>query len=221
MPPATTGDTRTGPGRVTRAAIEPFTLEQANDEKSRLVDTVSRQAAAFARQAQEDALTGLPNRRRFRELLELAAQSAQTTGTPLAIGLADLDHFKRVNDRYGHEVGDRVLIAAASAMRKALGERGTLARYGGEEFAMFMQGRKAATCVELAHDLLRAIQDVRVEGLPVDHGLSVSIGLSTLREETFDAALRRADDQLYLAKHLGRARIEIDDRPGVDPHDRT
>jgi len=176
----------------------------------RMVDAQGEQAARLNHLAVTDPLTGLANRRRtLRQLEDLTREPGPRSAS--AALLADLDHFKRINDLHGHEIGDRVLIAVAGALRAATREADTIARWGGEEFLVLLPRTEPGEAQELA-ERLRA----RIESLVIlDHALrpvavTISIGLAVHDgEETGAAWLRRADAALYRAKAAGRNRCEI------------
>ncbi len=178
-------------------------LAQANTEKTELLDTVRQQSEAFAKQAQEDPLTGLPNRRRYWELLLNVYESNQA----LTIALADMDHFKRINDEYGHDVGDLVLVAMADLLKQWAGPHRIVSRYGGEEFALAFPGLHLEDARSAAQDLMIRVRQLRIPGLPDAHRLTLSIGLAERKRHSPRELIREADTQLYRAKHAGRDRV--------------
>ena len=159
--------------------------------------------------AETDALTGLPNRRAG--LAQLARQMAQAReqGQPLVIGFLDIDLFKDINDRYGHEAGDAVLVAVAGALRGAVRNGSEVFRMGGEEFLLVLPGASGQVATErmdgVRGRITRACAALPFEGLRV----TASIGLAQLRSGQDDAAalLRRADHAMYRAKRAGRDRV--------------
>ena len=160
-----------------------------------------------------DALTGLFNRRHFREVFEHQLHHGREQGQPLGVMLLDLDHFKQVNDTHGHLAGDECLRWIGRCLQTALGEHGALlARFGGEEFVAVVPDVDAERLLALAEDL-RA----RIRAEPVRHGgagigLSASIGLHVVHPDqptTPDEALHRADDALYAAKDRGRDCVQM------------
>ena len=169
-----------------------------------------RHRAELIRLAERDELTGLLNRRAIvRKAVEFLSRARESKGT-LIIGLIDLDHFKSINDRFGHAVGDQLLQRLAAALRTALHTREIFGRYGGEEFLVLFPDppgpgtavvRTAARCV--ARSALRVDdQDVTV---------TLSLGLASYEsgDVLFDQVARRADIALYVAKTQGRDRVEI------------
>lgn len=154
--------------------------------------------AELAVQARSDALTGLGNRRRWDERLEHDLAHARRSREPLSVALLDLDRFKRFNDRYGHQAGDRLLKEAAAGWRHALRDSDTLVRWGGEEFAVLLPRCSAAE----AHALLERLR-ARTPG-----GQTCSAGVAQWdREEAPEALVDRADRALYEAKRRGRDQV--------------
>ncbi len=163
--------------------------------------------------AGEDALTALPNRRRFMKAGEAMLEEARRYGRPGSLLLLDLDHFKSVNDRFGHGAGDAALQAVASLLKEHQRVVDLPARIGGEEFAMVLPETDLSGAVALAERLRGACEKLRV---PVPGGvwapltLTMSVGAATweAQDRSLDDILRRADAALYRAKHAGRNRVE-------------
>ena len=154
-----------------------------------------------------DSLTGLPNRRYMTgRLEEAAAQAARRPENSFAVMLADIDHFKAVNDNFGHAAGDRVLQAVARALEMTLREYDLCARWGGEEFLLLFPSCGPENSSSVAERLRRSVH----EAAPVDGGIpapTISIGHTLHRPgESVDATLLRADEALYKAKAEGRNR---------------
>ena len=157
-----------------------------------------------------DPLTGLPNRAAWNERLDHEISQWQQQGNSLLLAMLDLDHFKRINDNYGHLAGDKVLKIIATVMRKRLRGSDFIARFGGEEFVLLMPATLPATGASLLENLRTAIEacPFHFKGEPVT--VTLSVGMTALRPgEHSDAALKRADQALYRAKHAGRNRIEL------------
>lgn len=165
-----------------------------------------RLRARLKRLAEADELTGLPNRRAVLEILNDAA--ARKRGGR-AIAMLDIDHFKRVNDRFGHATGDAALVTFARACSSVLREGDVMGRLGGEEFLLVLQRARAAEMQPLFDRLRRALQANPVDGMPPDERLTFSMGAVDLPAEVdVEAALRDADEALYRAKAAGRDRME-------------
>lgn len=157
------------------------------------------------RAARTDPLTGIANRRAF---VETANQVLVRKGEA-ALLLCDLDRFKAVNDRFGHEVGDAVLVAFCAVAEEILPETAVLGRLGGEEFACLLVGANPASARMIAERLRRTFARIALPDMP-DLRLSVSVGIAQACPGChFDHLLRQADTALYAAKELGRDRVEV------------
>jgi diguanylate cyclase len=157
-----------------------------------------------------DPLTGLPNRAAWSERLEHEVAKWQRQGNSLLLAMLDLDHFKRINDNYGHLAGDRVLKIIATVLRKRLRGSDFIARFGGEEFVLMVPDTPLAAGAKLAEKLRAAIEacPFHFKGEPVT--ITVSMGLTAFRAgESSDQVLKRADQALYRAKTAGRNRVEL------------
>jgi len=161
-------------------------------------------------QATRDGLTGLFNRRAFLERLAEELARAKRNGSKLSLLLLDVDHFKRVNDRLGHQAGDDVLRALGSRLSAVLRKYDTLARYGGEELIAALPGCGPATALVVAERMRSAVASVPIETGAGPVELTVSIGSATCAagEPDADALIARADAALYRAKNAGRNRVE-------------
>ncbi|ACB78364.1 MULTISPECIES: sensor domain-containing diguanylate cyclase [Methylobacteriaceae] len=165
--------------------------------------------AELARLSLTDALTGLPNRRRFEEAFEAAWDRARRTGKPLSLLVVDADHFKRYNDRYGHAVGDEVLKGLAQCLSAGVHRPDDLvARVGGEEFAILLPDTDQDGAMRIASKVHEAVATVSVPSAGIAAGaVTVSIGLTTghgSASERAEALYRAADAALYEAKAAGR-----------------
>lgn len=181
------------------------------------LDEISQEALfeanlALDQMAHTDDLTGLENRRRFEHIAELELLHAQLTGGALSLLLFDVDHFKRVNDTYGHDRGDQVLQAIARIAREQTRENDLLARFGGEEFVVLLPDTPVAEAAMFAERLRNAVAGGRV-ALPDGEllGFTVSVGVSSFGEHANDLTtiIKAADDALYRAKHMGRNCVAV------------
>jgi diguanylate cyclase len=157
-----------------------------------------------------DPLTGLPNRAAWSERLDHEISLWQQQGNTLSLAMLDLDHFKRINDNYGHLAGDKVLKIIAGVLRKRLRGTDFIARFGGEEFVLLMPATGVGTGVKLLENLRTAIEacPFHFKGEPVT--ITLSIGLTEFKAgEHSDLVLKRADQALYKAKHAGRNQVQI------------
>jgi diguanylate cyclase (GGDEF)-like protein len=180
-------------------------LKSKNQELEKLLKKVEVMAMT-------DAGTGLLNRRHFMELLDKEFARCKRFDTPLACLMLDIDHFKEVNDTYGHLIGDAVLLEIGQAIKGRLRQIDMAARYGGEEFVILLPETPPAEAVKPADRLLRSIEDRRFNGMDAGQSITASVGISGLPDPMINAPqdlIRCADYALYKAKHGGRNRIEV------------
>ena len=166
-----------------------------------------------------DPLTGASNRRHFLAQARIEISRARRLGLPLSVIMLDIDFFKSVNDRFGHETGDKVLVALAVTIHAALRGGDIFARLGGEEFILMLPGQDLSAAVQMAERLRLLIAQNEVPDCPAR--ITVSAGVAGLENETeeIDDLLRRADQGLYQAKNQGRnqvclSRLVLSDNPG-------
>ncbi|WP_397573354.1 diguanylate cyclase domain-containing protein [Silanimonas sp.] len=169
------------------------------------------QRSALEEIASLDPLTGARNRRAMEEEVAIALNAHQRTGRPVTLALLDLDHFKRVNDRHGHEAGDRLLCTFVELVRRSTRATDRLFRFGGEEFVLLMEHTDEIGAMRAFANLQRRIhEELHAGGDPV----TASMGAAVLRHgEGRDAWFARADAALYRAKQNGRDRLVLDDAP--------
>jgi diguanylate cyclase (GGDEF)-like protein len=158
-----------------------------------------------------DPLTGIANRRAFMEGAAALAQRQSGVARPAAVLLADLDHFKSINDRFGHAVGDRVLQVFAASTSELLGPNDMIGRLGGEEFAIVLSDAQHDDAVATADRIRSAYAEAAVAIAGHEIGGTVSIGVAVSEEGLLDVAalLAQADEALYCAKERGRDRVEV------------
>jgi diguanylate cyclase (GGDEF)-like protein len=163
------------------------------------------------REAEEDFLTGLMNRNTFRHSAQRAIDEAKLAGKPVCMILFDLDHFKSINDRFGHAAGDSVLQTFSQLMRDRLGTSGITGRIGGEEFACLLTGEAVLRAADLAEGLRLQTRVMAMLGGEPDLRVTVSAGVCAMQATAgFDDLFQRADWALYAAKRRGRDCVEAD-----------
>jgi diguanylate cyclase (GGDEF)-like protein len=173
-----------------------------------MVRRIARYARELKRLATVDALTGTFNRHHFVERGEVEISRAQRTGNPPAVLMIDADHFKQINDRFGHAGGDAALRALGQALRDSLRPTDVLGRIGGEEFAIVLPQTSREGAIRLAERLRGAIAGLTIEFAGHTIPLTVSIGVATGKQSDLTALLRDADAALYQAKAAGRNRVD-------------
>ena len=162
--------------------------------------------------ASRDVLTGLLNRRSMHELLELERCRCLRGTRTMALAILDIDHFKRINDTYGHCAGDRALQTFAQTVRQTVRSGDVLARWGGEEFVLLLNDLDSTAAQRLLERIGMAVAQVVVPDTPATLRLTVSAGLTIHRPgEPMEATLERADRALYRAKHKGRNCVVLAD----------
>jgi diguanylate cyclase (GGDEF)-like protein len=195
---------------ISPAAIVP-------ERRARVRDSVAQAAPILANQrnlilaqtrAASDALTGLPNRRSADETLKRMAAHAGRSVSPLAAVLLDLDHFKRLNDRHGHESGDKALAVVGRIISSTVRVSDFAARFGGEEFLLLLPDTDRSGAVAVAEKLRAEIARAELAGIGP---ISASLGVAVLPDDApdGDALIRKADHALYAAKEQGRNRVHL------------
>ena len=163
--------------------------------------------------AEMDPLTNVFNRRAFLTLLDKAISAAQRTGTAVPVLVMDLDHFKNINDTWGHRAGDDVLRHFVMLAHRCLRKEDVMGRLGGEEFAIFLPNASAAGALAVAERLRALVEAQPVATGPQSIPLTVSVGVTLCAHgDAAGAALQRADEAMYLAKERGRNRVEVSEK---------
>jgi diguanylate cyclase (GGDEF)-like protein len=168
--------------------------------------------------ASTDYLTGLPNRRTIHATGEARFNAARRAGQRFAVAIVDIDHFKSINDRFGHEAGDHALKRVAAVLEANCRGPYMVGRQGGEEFVVLLEDASFADAAAAADRLREAVERMDVELNGATHRMTVSIGLGTMSaaDEGYEDVLRRADRALYAAKAAGRNRVESGDVRTMD-----
>jgi diguanylate cyclase (GGDEF)-like protein len=175
-------------------------------EQQRIEQKLRIANAKLEKLAATDALTGAWNRLHFEQRLTEEIERAHRYGQPLSLLLLDIDHFKAINDRHGHQTGDRVLVEICRRLGHQMRETDLLARWGGEEFVAVLPHTPAAAAMALAERIRRLIPS---EPLPPVGAVTVSAGVAQLQsDDDLDSLFQRVDRALYRAKERGRDRVE-------------
>ncbi|MGB9185619.1 MAG: GGDEF domain-containing protein [Solirubrobacteraceae bacterium] len=204
-------------GEVIGSVLTTHSVALSEAQTRSIKDSVAQAAPVLANlrnlaiaetRAATDALTGLPNNRAIQDTLKRLVAHAARTDTPLAAILLDLDHFKQINDTYGHGRGDDVLAALGAVLEANMRASDFAGRYGGEEFIVLLPDTERGGALTFAEKLREAISTITVPG--VDRRITASLGVAILPLDAADAAtlIRQADRALYTAKSNGRNRVE-------------
>ena len=189
------------------ALLRNITEEKRLEERLRVLSSI-------------DGLTGLLNRRILDETLDREVRRSVQHGNPLSVLMFDVDHFKKFNDTYGHDQGDRVLKAVAAKAKEGLRTVDSACRYGGEEFVLILVETPLSGAMIVAERIRKAIEEMRVDGLQV----TVSIGVAEVVELGIDSPgvlIESADAALYASKHAGRNRVSRAQSEAMEQGDGT
>lgn len=159
--------------------------------------------------AMTDPLTGLYNRRHILDVAEYEAVQQKRTSTGLSFIITDIDYFKRINDTYGHDAGDAVIVAVSQTIRNSVREQDSVARWGGEEFLIVLPDTHLDKAAHVAHRIRENVAAIRVPAGPRTISVSATLGVSFYRTgESISNAIAKADESLYKGKKEGRNRVE-------------
>ena len=186
-------------------------LREANDKLRGQLEEIENLHVALQEQAIRNSLTGCFNRRYLDETLERELSRSRREGYPLSLVILDLDHFKQINDTYGHQAGDQALVVLAETLRADIRHEDVLCRYGGEEFIILMPHMPLATAAERAEAWRQKIADIRVPFGKFELTFTTSAGVAAYPDhgKTPDELSQSADLALYLAKNGGRNRVVV------------
>lgn len=192
--------------RTQRAQVMSTRIQTLERESAQLQMALKRQHA----QSMTDALTGIPNRLAWQSRAEQSHDFGHRGHTPRCLAAWDVDHFKRINDNYGHPAGDKVLRMVAQQLKRNLRQGDFLARYGGEEFVMILEGLPPEEGLRRTDALRQMIGELAFHFRQTPVRITASCGITPLKpEDTLDTAFARADQALYQAKHAGRNRCVL------------
>lgn len=177
-----------------------------------LLMCTERSQLELERAARLDYLTGICNRRAMEDLAQRALAAARRHGTPLALMIIDVDHFKRINDQLGHQGGDLALVEAVTRIRDALRSEDLVGRLGGEEFVVVMPNTDAQSAIAAGERIRTAFSGraMAIHGQAIPVTVSVGIAVMQPEDQQFSQLLRRADHAMYAAKAAGRNRVMLD-----------
>ena len=195
-------------------------LAQANEallqislQQERIAQELETLNRRLTQEAATDPLTGMANRRMFGEFICEQFSKVNPQEEPLSLIFMDVDHFKKINDTYGHPVGDQALIALAAKVKESVGRQGLVARYGGEEFALVLPATNKAQATTLADEIRHEVSCIRI---PLDNGqelrCTISLGVAVHDATAFtkvEQLIDAADQGVYAAKHAGRNCVRV------------
>lgn len=194
-------------------AIETYHLSQMS-HLERSLENLKQEEHQLRHKANTDDLTGLANHAYVVADLNQALDEAQQDALPLCLVMADLDHFKSINDTHGHLAGDGVLREVASRLRAAVRDVDRVGRYGGEEFMAIFKNTPLATAQEVAERVRARVASTPIKLQNISVEITISVGLAQLNAgDSINTLIERADNALYAAKKLGRNRVVVADFP--------
>jgi diguanylate cyclase (GGDEF)-like protein len=215
-------------GEVIGSVLLSHPVPYVEAEDQRIQESVGQAAPVLANlrnlavaeiRAATDGLTGLPNKRAVTDAMKRMFAQASQTASPLGLLVLDLDHFKQINDRLGHPVGDQVLASVGAVLRSVLRARDFAGRNGGEEFAILLPDTGVPAVLEIAERVRAAVAEISLAG--ADASVTASIGVAGFPDHatSLDRLEWLADAALYLAKRQGRNRVELADPAAADSPD--
>ncbi len=193
----------------TRQMVEDVRLAQTQvDDANKKVETLKQQMEKVKQEIIIDPLTRTYNRRAYDEKIKQEIMGFQRYSRPTALAIIDIDHFKNVNDTYGHRTGDGVLRILCVIMKKEIRGIDILARYGGEEFALILPHTSYGKALEVAERIRRKVEESRFTYKGKPFSVTISVGVGTLKaDDTLETYVERVDQALYRAKDRGRNRV--------------
>jgi diguanylate cyclase (GGDEF)-like protein len=185
-------------------------LAKTNAQKETLLKTLEKQKRQLERQSTHDALTGLYNRRYFDKELAKAFRDSKRYRRALSVVICDIDNFKKINDRFSHQTGDKVLKTIGRLFKKHRRNTDIVARYGGEEFALLLTGTPGKDAVNVCEKIRHLIEIYPWQNIHSELRVTLSIGISDdMRPDTYEMVMAQADNRLYQAKHNGKNQVVL------------
>lgn len=193
----------------TRQMVEDVRLAQVQvDDANKKVESLKQQMEKVKQEIIIDPLTRTYNRRAYDEKIKQEIMGFQRYSRPTALAIVDIDHFKNVNDSYGHRTGDGVLRILSGVMKKEIREIDVLARYGGEEFALILPHTSYEQALDVTERIRQKVEESRFTYKGKPFSVTISVGVGTLKaEDTLETYVERVDQALYRAKNSGRNRV--------------
>lgn len=189
-------------------------LQESLQENKREVEALRKELKRIKEEAITDPLTGLRNRKGLFSAIEKAISDLKRSKQSLCLLMIDVDHFKRINDSYGHLLGDKVLQLIGKTLRQRTKGNDTAVRYGGEEFSVLLPETTLAGARTVAEDIRKVLEQSRIKRLDNNQtidGVTISIGIAQYRSgESVEAFIHRADGALYTSKQRGRNQITLE-----------
>ncbi len=180
-------------------------LQHMDEEKTRLMAELEKQKQAFEQQSREDGLTKLYNRRYIDTLLAQEFERSKRFNHPFCIAIIDIDHFKKINDTFSHQVGDEVIRTVAQIFKNNLRSMDLVGRYGGEEFVVGLLETSLMRAIPVAEKLRRAVEEFNWVVVQPNLRVTISIGLAeNIKMPNHEKVIAEADRKLYEAKRAGR-----------------
>jgi diguanylate cyclase (GGDEF)-like protein/PAS domain S-box-containing protein len=194
---------------ITERRIAEEALLRSTDELQQQLRLVSEMKDQLQDLALHDSLTGLHNRYYLTEILEIEMARAKREKSPVSFILLDLDNFKRINDTFGHLVGDQFLVALSEKISAVARESDIVCRFGGEEFLLVMTGANLDVALSRAEELRKSVEDISIDIDGIRVGITISIGVSEYpaHGEDSEDTIEKADKALYVSKQNGRNRV--------------
>ncbi|MBI5965984.1 MAG: diguanylate cyclase [Chloroflexi bacterium] len=202
---------------ITRRKIMEAELKEANEKLNAHICEIEQLQSELREQALHDPLTGLYNRRYLNEALEREITRAKREDHCLSVIISDIDHFKKINDTYGHQVGDKFLTEIAAIMKNYARSSDIICRYGGEEFLLILPGATKAAAMKRARELKRSCAGIRIlqEGKRPKVTLSFGVATFPIHGQEAGELIIKADKAMYRSKDLGRNRVTAWDEKGA------
>ncbi|MDH4128253.1 MAG: GGDEF domain-containing protein, partial [Spirochaetota bacterium] len=182
-------------------------LQLAKDRAEKISAQIAEKNQVLAEMAYRDSLTGLYNHKTFMEHVEIIIHDAKRYNFPLSVVMIDIDFFKNINDKYGHQIGDEILKLVASILQKGIRKSDIASRYGGEEFTLILSHADEITSMDISERIRHDIENIFLPDIPELH-ITASLGISFFTDEINDDdgrfLVKRADEAMYSAKMKGR-----------------